>query len=151
MSVIVRPDYKGAVISYLRAQLPPNFAGLDPYQIGGRLPSGVLTLSTNATKPMPTFYVAILKMGGQGGDPDLPIRYPRVDVWCFGSNAYEAARLMRTVEAILDPVPPAIHGFKAAGATITDVRTISDMFEGNFVDGGWPYAWETFQLEAREV
>lgn len=150
MSVLVRPDYKGAVIAYLKAQLPPVFAGLDTNQIGGKLPAGVLSLSTGTTKNMPTFYVAIMKSGGSGGDPTLPIRYPRIDVWCFGSTPYEAARLMRTVDAILDPIPPAITGFQNDVASFTDVRSSSDMMEGTYLDTGWPFTWQSYELEARE-
>lgn len=151
MSVIVRPDVKGATLAFLQAQAPPLFPGLTASQIKGRLPDPTIPIAGGGTKQMPTFFVSIRKTGQWRADPSLPLSYPRLDLLCYGPTAYDAARLHRTIEAILCPVAQSTRGFTAANCRILDVVVEGGPMENVTPDEGWPMVWFSVSLTASEI
>lgn len=103
------PDYIGALFTHLRADA--STVALAGTRISG---------SMDKWQGMPTYGVLALATGGND-QPDIAHILPRVDLWCYGPNRYEAMRLWRTVQGYLMRVDGGIVSFKVGTTAIFDV------------------------------
>lgn len=111
MTTTVAPDVLAALIVRLRANT--DLAAIVGTQV-----------SAEMQEPWPTLSAAVLliAVGGQAPDEDTDLEYQRVDVSCYGSTGYEAAKLSRMVDAVLRPVlRERPRSFHSAGCAVYDV------------------------------
>lgn len=144
------PDWKGALISRLRA-LSDVTALCPATRIVGTLPGATVGKNAEAAA-MPTFAIAVVKVpGGFGAEPTLPLRRPRLDLFCYGASGYEAMRLWRTVQAALEPPSRQGIAFTAAGCRVLDITCVSDPAEAVDPQTQWPFVQASYVLTINEV
>lgn len=130
MSVTVPVDAKGALLAYLKANLPDLAADQTPaLTIPAASIRGNLQGVTGGG-----YAVAVVKAGGTRRYRDIPIGEPRMDIHVYGPTAYEAMRLWRLIDALLDP-PSGVSGFTAASTRVFDVAVEAEPIE--LVEEGW--------------
>lgn len=151
MSYVIPPDYLGAVLSWLQQQLPPIFPAIQATEIKAYLPAAKVRRSDGTEVKMPAYFVAVVPTGGASRVDRVPISRPRVDVWCFGPNALSAATLERCVYAILEPLPPKVVGFTAAGCRVVDVHAEAQPVARTLPNTDWPVRWRPYRLTYQEV
>ncbi|MGN6811226.1 MAG: hypothetical protein ACTHMP_10145, partial [Thermomicrobiales bacterium] len=150
MSFQPLPDWKGALISRLRS-LSDVTALCPASRIVGTLPGAVVGKDAEA-KAMPTYAIAVVKVpGGFGAEPTLPLRRPRLDLFCYGANPLAAMNLWRTVQAALEPPTRQGIAFTVAGCRVLDITCVADPAEAVDPETNWPFVQASYVLLVNEV
>jgi hypothetical protein len=135
-------DHVGAVITRLKAD------AIISALVSTRVFAPSLPEAESASMPRKCI---VVKPSG-GSEPgyasgDLKLQAPRVDVFCYGENSYEADRVRRAARAVLKESRRVVssgvllHWIKPAGGAITF----------NDPDAEWPGSFDSYQVLASET
>ena len=153
MPVVALPDILGALVARLRSF--SEITALTSTAAGYVNPAGNPATRVSAQRgdnwKMPTHAVVLRLAGGPADDMAVRFKRTRVDVECFGPNAFEAARLWRTVDPALLWGASGLNGFRQAGCRVDSVER-----EGgpNLVTDdslGWPFILSSYIVRWAEL
>jgi len=146
MSVVLEPNYTGALVQHLITALPAVLSALSPPIVLAitNIRANLDGLSGNR------FAIAVVKAGGPPADWDARLANPRLDLHIYGPTDYEADRLYRAVRWLLEPADGRAIGFTAALCRVTDVR-YETSHPLPLPDGDWSRVIAPVVLRARMI
>lgn len=129
-------DPIGALVAALKADAATAaLAGADVF--GAELPQDVIAR-------LPANAIVVSASGGVSltGDSDLAADAQRIDLTCYGRTPFEAEQLRRVAARALRGIRRRV----LAGTLIHWVNTAGGFSAGRDRDGGWPTAFQSFQV-----
>jgi hypothetical protein len=146
VTITALPNIVGAVNAQLRSfNEITTLVGSNPPRISAELKREWV---------MPTHAILLRRVGGPGGDYWIQTQDTRIDVRCYGSTGYEAARLWQIVHAVLCPNPAASGrsvSFRKAHCIVYNVTQESSPISLIEPETNWPFTSVPYIFKWSEV